>query len=80
MSQLPLDSTPFGTDTTNRKASPIDLIPLGTKTPEPMPQTRPTDSPTLATYLAKQNEKAHVPGDPDPDPSLSDSSSNKYDS
>ena len=75
MSQLPLDLTPFGTDTTNRTSSPIDLIPVGTKTPEPMPQIRPTDSPTLTTDLPKQNEKAHVPGDPDVDPSLSDSSS-----
>ena len=80
MSQLPLDSTPFGIDTTNITASPIDLIPVGTKTSEPMPQTRPTDSSTLPTDLPKQNEKAHVPRDPDPDPSLSDSSTNKYDS
>ena len=47
--------------------SPIDSILFRTKIPEPTPLTRPTEFP-------EQNEKAHVPGDPDPDPSFSDSS------
>ena len=37
MSRPPLDSTDIGTNMTNRKTSPIDLIPIGTKMPEPMP-------------------------------------------
>ena len=72
MSQLPLDSTPFGTNTTNLTTSPIGYIPVGTKMPEPEPQTRPMDSPTLSTNSSEQNKKAHVPWDPDPDPSSSD--------
>ena len=68
MSQPHLNLTPLGTNTTNGKTSPIHLIPVGTKTPEPMPLTRPTE-------LPEQNGKAHVPGEPDPDPSSSDSSS-----
>ena len=31
MSQPPLDSTPFGTNTTNVKKSPIESIPVRTK-------------------------------------------------
>ena len=62
---------------TNGTTSPIDSIPVGTKMPEPTPQTRPTDFPTLPTDLLEKNGKAHVPGDPDPDPSSSDSSSNE---
>ena len=42
MSRPPLDSTPIGTNTTNGKTSQLDSIPIGTKTPEYMPQTRPT--------------------------------------
>ena len=45
--------------------------------PEPTPRTRPLDFPTVPTDLLGQNIKAHVPGDLDPDPSLSDSSSKK---
>ena len=37
MSRPPLDSTDIGTNMTNRKTSSIDLIPIGTKMPEPMP-------------------------------------------
>ena len=64
MSRPTLDSTPIGTDTTNGTTSPIDSIPVGTKMPEPMPMTRPTEFP-------EQNGKAHVLGDPDPYPSSS---------
>ena len=78
MSRPPLELTPFGTKTTNRTTSPIDSIPVGTKTLEPTPRTRPTDLATLTTDLPEQNGKAYVPREPDPDPSLSDSSSNKY--
>ena len=69
MSQPPLDSTPLGTNTTNVTMSPIDLIPVRTKTPDPTPLTLTTDFP-------EKNRKLHVPGDPDPDPSFPDSSSN----
>ena len=77
MSRPPLDSTHFGTNTTNGTTSPIDLIPVRTKTPEPTPQTRPIDSSTPLTDSSEQNGKAHVPGDQDPDPSSSDSSLKK---
>ena len=46
-SRPPLDSTPFGNKVTNIPTSPINSIIVGTKTPEPMPQTQPKDSPTL---------------------------------
>ena len=39
----------------------------------PTPITRPI-------YLLEQNRKVHIPGEPDPDPSTSDSSSKKYNS
>ena len=65
MSQPPLDLTPLSTNTTNRTTSPCDSIPPRTKPPKPTPLTLPMDSPALPTDL---------PGDPDPDPSLSDSS------
>ena len=42
-----LDSTPFGTDTTNGKTSPIDSIPVRTKTPDPTLLTRPTIRPGI---------------------------------
>ena len=74
MSRPPLDSNPLGTNTTNKKTSPIDSIPVGTKIPDPTPVTPPTDSQTLPTYFPDQNGKVNVPGDPDPDPSSSDSS------
>ena len=73
MSLPPLDSTPLGANTTNGTTSPIDLIPIGTKTPEPTELTRPTD-------FSGQDRKALVPGDLDPDSSSSDSSSNKSNS
>ena len=66
MSKPTLYSTPLGTNTTNRTTSPIDSIPVGTKTPEPTPLTRTTEFP-------EQNGKAHVSGDSAPDPSLLDS-------
>ena len=56
-----LESTPIGTNTTNGTTSPIDSIPSKTKTPEPMPLTRPAGFP-------EQNGKAHVPGKLDSDP------------
>ena len=68
-----LDSTPLGTNRTNRTTSHIDSNPVGKKTPEPTPLTRPIESP-------EQNGKAHVPGELDPDPTSSDSSSNKSNS
>ena len=73
MNQPHLGSTLLGTNLNNRKTSPIESIPFGTKMPEATPRTLPTD-------VSEQNGKAHVPGDPDLDPSLSDSSSNKSNS
>ena len=73
MSQPPLDSTDFGKNTTNGKTSPIESIPVGTKIPDPMPLTRPTESPIQLTDSSKRKVKAHVPADPESDPSLSDS-------
>ena len=70
MSQPTLDSTPIVKNTTNRTTSLMDSIKVGTKTPDPMPLTKPTEFP-------EKNGRAHVPNDPDPDPSLSDSSLKK---
>ena len=42
MSRPTLDSTPLGTNTTNVTTSPIDSIPVRTKTPELTPLTRTT--------------------------------------
>ena len=42
--------------------------------PEPTPLIPPMYLSTLTTDLTEQNGKAQIPGDPDPDPSLSDSS------
>ena len=68
MSRLTLDSTLIGLKTTNETTSPIESIPVGTKTPEPTLLTQTMEFPD-------QNGKAHVPDDPDPYPSLSYSSS-----
>ena len=68
-----MDSNPLGTDTINGTTSPVDSIPVGTKTPEPTPLARTTESP-------EQKGKALVPGDPDIDPALSESSSKKSNS
>ena len=65
MSRPTLDLTPLGTNMTNGTTPQIDSITVGTKTPEPTAMTQPTEFP-------EQNVKAHVPGDPDPDLSLSD--------
>ena len=70
MSQPTLESTHIGTNTTNGKKSPIELIPVGTKTPDPTPLKRSTEFP-------EKNGKVHVPDDPYLDPSFSDSSSKK---
>ena len=43
MSRPTLDSTPLGTNIANETTSPIDSIPVGTKTPEPTPLTRPKE-------------------------------------
>ena len=72
MSRPPLDSIYFGTNTTNGIMSPIGSIPVGTKTPENIPQTLSTYLSTLPTDLPEQNGKVHVPGDPDLYPSSSD--------
>ena len=74
MSRLPLDLTPIATNTTNPKTSPIDLITIGTKTPEPTPRTLPTEKSTRPMESSKQNGKVHVPEDTELDPSFSDSS------
>ena len=66
MSQPTLDSTPLGKITTNRTMSHIESILVGTKTPEPTPLTQRKE-------FTEQNGKLHVPGEPYPDPSLSDS-------
>ena len=42
MSQLPLDSTPIGTNTTNVIMSQFDSNLIGTKTLDPNPLTQPT--------------------------------------
>ena len=73
MSRPNFDLTPLGKKTNNGKTSPIDSIPVGTKMPEPTPMTRPTE-------LPERNGKTHVPGDPYPDPSSSDSSLKKSNS
>ena len=73
MSQPNLNSTPLGTNKNNKTTSPIDSIPVITKMPEPTPLTRRTE-------LSEQNGKAHVPGDPDPEKSLSELSSKKSNS
>ena len=70
MNRSPLESTLLGTNTNNKTTSPIDSIPVRTKMPEPTPLTRPTE-------LVEENGKSHVPGEPDQDPSSSNSSSNK---
>ena len=56
MSRPHLDSTPLGTNTTSGTTSPSDFIPVGTKSPNPTSPALPID----------------LPGDPDPDPALSD--------
>ena len=73
MSLPPLDLTPIGTEKKNGTTSPIDSILVRKKTPEPTPLTKPTD-------LPEQNEKVHIPGEPDPYPSSSYSPANKYNS
>ena len=71
MSGPPLDSTAIGKNMTNGTMSTIDSIKVGTKSPAPIPLTRPTE-------LPEQNENFHVPGELNPDPSSSESSTNKY--
>ena len=80
MSQPPLYLTPLGINTTNRTTSPSDSIPDRTKSPEPTPLTLITDSPAPPTDFPEQNGKADVPGDPDPEPSLSNALSKKSNS
>ena len=73
MSRPPLDSTPLGTNTTSGTTPRSDSIPVGAKFPKPTALTLTTDSPELPTDLLEENGKSNVPGDSDPDPSLSDS-------
>ena len=60
MSQPPLNSTHFGTNTSNRTTSPIDSITVGEKIPDPMPLTQPMDSPTLPTDSSEIKGKVHL--------------------
>ena len=62
MSPPPLGLNPLGTKMTKVTTSPSDFIPAGTKLPEPMPLTLPTDSPTLLTDLLEKNEKRTYQG------------------
>ena len=71
MRRPPLDSTPLGMNTNNGTTSKIDSIPVRTKLAEPTPLT-------LQTDFQEKRGKTHVPGYPDPEPSSSDSTSNKY--
>ena len=73
MSRPLLDSTPLGTNTKKITTSPIDSIPVGIETPDPMQMTGPTG-------LTEKNGKLHVPGELDPHPSSSDSSPKKSNS
>ena len=66
MSRPPLDSTYFGTNTTNRKTSPIESIPVGEKTPYPTPltqqteiSTRPTESPKRSTDSSRRKKRTY---------------------
>ena len=68
MSRPPLESTPIGMNKTNGTTSPSDSILFGKKSPEPMPKTIPTDSPTLQTYLTEEYGKENVLGYLDLDP------------
>ena len=70
MSRPTLDSTHLGMNKTDISTSPIDSIPVGTKTTDPTSLTLPMEFP-------EKKGKAHVPGDLDPDPSLSYLSSEK---
>ena len=74
MSWPPLDSALIRTNMTIGTKSKLDSIPIGTKTPEPMPQTLPTDLSTWPTENSKQKEKGHLPTDPELYSSPSDSS------
>ena len=67
-----MDSTTIGTNTKNVTMPQLESIPIGTKTPDPTPLKQPTES-------SKLKGKAHVPEYPESYPSLSDSSSIKYD-
>ena len=60
MSQPPLESPRFGTNTTNITTSPIDLIPVGRKTPDPTPQKHLTNFSTQPTDYSKRKVKVHV--------------------
>ena len=72
MSQPPLESTPIGTNTTNRTTSKLESIPIGTKNPDPTQHTQPTES-------SMRQGKAHVPEKLESDPSSPDSSSRESD-
>ena len=79
MSWPPLELNTIGMNKTNITTSPIDLMTIVTKIPEPMPRTRPTESLTRPIEYLKWKGKPHVPADPESDPWSSDSSSSKSD-
>ena len=60
---------------TNEKISHLDSTPVGTKISDPKPLTQPM----VSSKRKEKSGKEHIPEDPDSEPSLSDSSSNKYD-
>ena len=60
MSRPTLDLTPIGKNTTNETISPIDLIPVGTKMPEPTPLTRPTELPEKTEKRTYQGTWIHT--------------------
>ena len=73
MGQPLLDLTPIGKNNTNVTTYHLDSTHVGTKTSDPKPLTRPTES-------SKLKGKSHVPEDPESHPSLLDSSSSESDS
>ena len=77
MSQQPLKSITFGTNPTKGTMSPIDSVPVDTKTPDSTPLTPPIHSPTRPTDSPEQKLKVRIPAERNPDPSSSDSSSRK---
>ena len=74
-----ISMNPIGTNTTKGTTSPIDSIPVRTKTPHPTPRTQPTELSTQPTDPSKRKEKAYLPADPESNPSFSDSSSSESD-
>ena len=67
-----MDSSAIGTNMTNITTLELNSTPIGAKTADPTPMTRPTGSSNL-------KGKEHVPEDPESDPSSSDSSLSESD-